>query len=385
MRRAAILEMRWRSEIEQARKGTRAHLERDAEYWRKLISEAPEEQRDIIISALDDELDAKVQRAAIRAGVRSPEEYEALPERQEANRVFAVATGTLVRFDAHLDEYIATLTNEQKTVDMKRSTIIKFAERFPYVDDVQRKEVQRWVNEMSREGKTGKTITRILSELRGYWKYLTSIEAAPEDALPFAVTTPKQSVKQAAEDKRKPFDAADVVRLLKAAERKEDYHLADLIRLGMWTGARIEELCSLKVSKVGKGFISIEDAKTSAGWREVPIHSKLASTLQRLLDKSKDGYVLSGLTENKYGDRSNAVGKRFGRLKTAEGYGDNCVFHSIRKTVATLLQNADVREDVAAGILGHDIPTMTYGLYSGGAALEVKRQALEKIAYPGLE
>jgi hypothetical protein len=28
--------------------------------------------------------------------------------------------------------------------------------------------------------------------------------------------------------------------------------------------------------------------------------------------------------------------------------------------------------------------TMTYGLYSGGNALEVKRKALEKVAYKGM-
>lgn len=386
-RRAPLLEARWLATIEQARKGSPDHAERDAEFWRKLISEAPEGQRELVISTLEDELDAKVHRAAQRAGITDAQDpdYEALPERQEANRVFAIATGTMVRFDSHLDEYIATLTNIPKTVDMKRSTIITFSERFPYVADVQRKDVQRWVNDLAREGKKGKTINRILSEVRGYWKYLTSLEVAPEDALPFAITLPKESAKQAVEGKRKPFDATDMVKLLKAAEEKGDSKLADLIRLGMWTGARIEELCSLKVSKIGKDFITIEDAKTSAGWREVPVHSKLAPTLKRLVSASKDGYVLSGLSKNKYADRSNAIGKRFGRLKKAAGYDKATVFHSIRKTVATLLQNADVKEDVAAGILGHDIPTMTYGLYSGGAALEVKRQALEKISYPGLD
>jgi len=53
------------------------------------------------------------------------------------------------------------------------------------------------------------------------------------------------------------------------------------------------------------------------------------------------------------------------------------------KTVATLLENAGVPENVAADIIGHDKPTMTYGLYSGGASLEVKREALERIDYPG--
>ena len=41
------------------------------------------------------------------------------------------------------------------------------------------------------------------------------------------------------------------------------------------------------------------------------------------------------LTLNKYGERSNAIGKRFGRLKTKLGYGEDYVFHSFRKGFAT--------------------------------------------------
>jgi integrase len=91
--------------------------------------------------------------------------------------------------------------------------------------------------------------------------------------------------------------------------------------------------------------------------------------------------VLAGLTPNKYGDRSNAVGKRFGRLKSDLKFGPDFVFHSIRKTVATLLDNAGVPENVAADILGHEKPSITYGLYSGGSSLEVKKNALELLSY----
>jgi integrase len=95
-----------------------------------------------------------------------------------------------------------------------------------------------------------------------------------------------------------------------------------------------------------------------------------------------DGYVLSGLTENKYQDRSNAVGKRFGRLKTRLGFGGSHVFHSIRKTVTTQLDAAGIPEAVSARIVGHDIPTLTYGVYSGGAPFEVKRDAIMVLSYP---
>jgi site-specific recombinase XerD len=104
----------------------------------------------------------------------------------EAERFHAIATGKLVRLNEHLEEYLATLNNEAKTVDMKRSTITKFCDEFPYVADVQRKAVQRWVNAQATDGKKPATIECAMSEIRGYWAYLQSIEVVPENFLPFA-------------------------------------------------------------------------------------------------------------------------------------------------------------------------------------------------------
>ena len=104
-----------------------------------------------------------------------------------------------------------------------------------------------------------------------------------------------------------------MVKLLDVAIEGGDDQLADLIRLGMWTGCRIEELCALKVEQVKGDHFSVGDAKTKAGWRDVPIHRELAQTMARLIAGSKDGYVLSGLTVIKYGNRSNGIGKRFGK------------------------------------------------------------------------
>ncbi len=90
---------------------------------------------------------------------------------------------------------------------------------------------------------------------------------------------------------------------------------------------------------------------------------------------------MSGLTANQYGERKGAVGQRFGKMKTAMGFGVTQDFHSIRRTVATLLENAQVPEGVAADIIGHAKKTMTYGLYSGGNTLAVKAKALAKATY----
>ena len=103
--------------------------------------------------------------------------------------------------------------------------------------------------------------------------------------------------------------------------------------------------------------------------------------MAQLIEESKDGHVLSRLTVNKYGDRSNAIGKRFGRLKRELQFGPQLVFHSIRKTVVTVLENAGVAENIGADIVGHEKTTMTDGLYSGGVSLAVKREALAKLFY----
>ncbi|MBD3676788.1 MAG: tyrosine-type recombinase/integrase, partial [Rhodobacteraceae bacterium] len=176
----------------------------------------------------------------------------------------------------------------------------------------------------------------------------------------------------------------EVVDCLAAAEAKGDKGLADRSRVGMRTGARIKALCLLRVEDVDqeKWSMRVRKDKSPAGRRTIPIHSKLQDTVSRLVEETRDGYLLPGLTLNKYDDRSNAIGKRFGRLKTDLGFGPDHVYHSIRKTVTTLLENAGVPENVAADIVGHDKPTMTYGTYSGGASLEVMREALEKVAYP---
>lgn len=45
------------------------------------------------------------------------------------------------------------------------------------------------------------------------------------------------------------------------------------------------------------------------------------------------------------------------------------------------LRNAGAPENAVADIVGHEKTTMTYGLYSGGLSLAVKRDALAKLAY----
>ena len=387
-RRAAILKVQWGTAIEKARTGSIDHIENDANFWRRHLTEASsDEERAIIQEVLADEVQTRIEKARRRAGLTDEDDpnEEDLPEVNAAMRFFDVATGKTIRLSEHLEEWLVTLNNEPKSVDMKRSSILKFVEEFPLITDVRRKEVQRWVNRQAEQGKAVSTIRRALSELRGYWAYLSAIEVVSEDALPFErLSLPKPNKREEVLKERRPFKAEDVAKLLNAAVEQNDDQLADLIRLGMWTGARLEELCALRVEKVEKDFFSVEDAKTKAGWRMVPIHPRLADTMKRLIEASKDGFIMSGLSKNKYGDRGNAIGKRFGRLKKELKFSETHVFHSIRHTVAYQFKNAGIQEAIAADILGHEYGGITFGTYANEQArMEKLKEVIGVLAYPG--
>jgi hypothetical protein len=62
------------------------------------------------------------------------------------------------------------------------------------------------------------------------------------------------------------------------------------------------------------------------------------------------------------------------------------VFHSIRKTVATLLEDAQCPEGIAADIIGHDKPThdlwVVFGWLQHGHAARVDREGHQILISP---
>ncbi|WP_116599856.1 site-specific integrase [Primorskyibacter marinus] len=309
-----------------------------------------------------------------------------LPNEEAEKRFVAFVTGKTIRTNEKLDAWISTLTGQkQKTLDMKRSDVARFAKRFPYSSDVTRKGSRLWVDQLQQsEGLSAATVRRIISACKGYWEYLQTLQIVADEIDPFAGVSPtkKQATRNSAHTRRAPFTAAQAVRTWRAAYDKGDTQLGDLIWCAMWTGCRIEELCSLKLGDISDDRFQIRDGKTNAGWREIPIHPQLSDAFKRLSSQGGDNFLLSDLPSNKYGNRSDAIGKRFGRLKTSLGFGPQLVFHSIRKTVVTQLEQAGAPENVVADIVGHEKKTMTYGLYSGGSSFENKRTTILKLSYP---
>lgn len=364
LRRAAPLIAHWKAEIARLREEPDHN---DAKFWRDALRRAPDdEQRAVILD--------QIETAAWEIGAINVENIGDPPSHDpEAQRFYAEATGVRVPTTEFLDEWIGSLQVKDKTAGMRRATIKRLGEKFPRLQDISRKEVRRWVTELVTELKPA-TVQRMTSDCRNYWRYLATIEAVPEESAPFDRLGLK--VKPSS---WLPYTPKEAVRLLKAADG--DGQLADMIRLAMYTGARREELCSLKIEHVKGDRFEIVDAKTEAGVRTVPIHRQLSKTIKRLLKNSKSSYVLPGLKPNKNGDRGDVLGKRFTRLKCEMGFNDRHVFHSFRGTVITMLERAGVPEGTVQDIVGHERSTLTGSTYSGKSTFEMRRDALALLVY----
>jgi integrase len=292
----------------------------------------------------------------------------------------SIAHGKTHLLREHIEEFLASRDVAPKTTDMQRRDLGLFAKKFQYAHDATRLKVIDWVNVTlgaERNLSLG-TRSRMISAARVYWDYLEknkglTIPSPLHKVLP---PKPKKKTKAMIEAQRKAFRVSDYHKLLASCA---DDTLKDLITLAAYTGCRIEELCILKLENVSDDKVEIVDAKSEAGWRTIPIHQHIAQTVARLVATSTDGYLLSGLTFNKYGNRSNAIGKSFGRLKKQLGFSESYVFHSFRKGFATQLENANIPVNVSARLMGHEVQGQTFGNYSDGLALKGLKEAISHV------
>jgi integrase len=364
--RALPILAEWKALIRNAR-GSTDGFTSDALRWRESVRNAVDDtERETLELLVTDKAEAL-------------EESKGYP----AAKVFAdIALGVSNPIEPLIAPWESSLADlAPKTRSVYVPTIKKMAIKFKTLEAIDRRSVRAWILEM-QETLSGSTIQRILGACNNLWEWLQARDMVDIDSTPFKghnVKTKKQSYK--------PFTPDEVVTLWTMATEKGNQPLADLIHLGGYTGGRIEELCSIKVEHVTQHHsILLPGTKTDNAAREVPIHRNIRRLIKRLSKDSKDGFLIPSSANNSRGNRSDPHSKTFGRLKGELGYeGDRTrVFHSIRKTLTTMLENAGVPENVAADIVGHEKNTMTYGLYSGGNALEVKRVALEKVAYKGM-
>jgi integrase len=366
---------RWKAEIKKARGNTSA-VPDEALMWKRDIDNAvPGDEHDYgTKDAIVDALMERVEAIAVKQGEAKAAEF------------YGTAMGQRTPLRPFYEEWKQQLALAPKTMDQMGRDVEKLVAHFISLEALTPRSVKLWVDELALNGSTHASLDRNLKACKSLWKYLRRSSVIELDRIdPFAGVMSLVAEKVAKNKQgRVAFAPADIAKIYQAAIDIKDQPLADIIALGAYTGARINELACLKVADVTDSqSFKITDSKTRAGIREIPIHPAIAGLVGRLTRDSNSGYLIPSDSENQYDNRGDALSKRFGRLKATMGFTKGSeVFHSIRKTLITLMENAGVSEGVAADIVGHEKQTMTYGLYSMGSELEIKRAALALAKYP---
>ncbi|WP_226575134.1 site-specific integrase [Acuticoccus sediminis] len=177
--------------------------------------------------------------------------------------------------------------------------------------------------------------------------------------------------------------------------RKESHKWASLI--GMFSGARLNEICQLDVKDVrqqdGIWVFDITDEgddtkrlKTAAGKRKVPVHDELLrlGLLDFVNTAPAGGRLFPDYTYCPQNGHGRSLSRWFNQQFTP-GLGiksKSHVFHSFRHTIVTRLAQAGVAEPVYQSIVGHERQGVTQQVYlREGFTLRQLKAAIDRFEW----
>lgn len=177
---------------------------------------------------------------------------------------------------------------------------------------------------------------------------------------------------------------------------KPDYYWLPF--LSLYSGARIEELASLKLSNIYKeNGVWIFDirhfsAKNKNSTRKIPLHRMIEnSTFFAYVQQVKmagEEQLFPHLVDGKNGFSKNCS-RRFGQyLDLLEITDKRKVFHSFRSNVINQLTNRGIHPAIIMGLVGHyeqakiDFSSPHFNNYQEQKPIEILKEAIDRLEYP---
>lgn len=348
------------------------------------------EERDLIISIAEDQ----------EGRLRTEEERQAFRQ------------GWLGRdpVDKHVDKWLEAAKLSDKTTSEWKGLVRRFARwcepkgyRLP--DDITRKTAGEYVTE-ELEPMNRKTAQKHLSAIVGYWDYLIKrgLVDAELSGNPWKNQLQPQRRKQGDRKKLEERERAftdnelklvlygDAFSGIRGSRLMHDDMMKEIAVIGALSGMRLGEIVTLTVGGAKGGIFDLSKAKTEAGIRRFPIHSQLQEMIDRRCKGKDDSELL--FHETRYMPNApDALSKAFGRRRKALGVTEvvdgkrrSLVnFHSFRRTFITKARHAGFAEADIADVVGHDTDankSMTFGVYTEGAAMDRRRAVVEAVKVP---
>jgi integrase len=190
------------------------------------------------------------------------------------------------------------------------------------------------IKQPDRNGKTPRsraTLRRIKSSLSSLWEWL--IEGRPALENPWRGHGRKLKDERTGEEKRLAFSDEQLLQLLQG--KPEQPAMADVIRIRMYSGMRLSEICDRKAGDVRNGawHVTAATKKTPAAKRAVPIHASITDIVaRRCKGKAPQAPLFPEIprADKGAGTRAKTASKWFARycdaLKITDG---RLVFHSL--------------------------------------------------------
>lgn len=252
----------------------------------------------------------------------------------------------------------------------------------PVITNVSRTDVSRFQETLAKKGNTPRTIDSKVGTVRAIFNF------AIQQGYYFEKNPAEDRALQSKKEKLKggyAIFSADEVSLIyrsdfmkESKEKDPDYYWT--LVLGLITGCRISEITGITAEQFLKSgstsYIKIEDSKTLAGVREVPIPKILMNYgLSKFIDNKRGQIFKYKLRLGK--GSGNAVGKKFSRhLEEVKITKDKLVFHSLRKFANDSMMKKDVSLEARCQFFGHEIDSVNVQVYT--KKLEVQELA-EKV------
>jgi integrase len=241
---------------------------------------------------------------------------------------------------------------------------------------------------LSKSPDSPSTRRRKLSALGAFWDWMSAQRYLARGINPWKGFRLSNNDSERNTPKKRPYTSLELVKLFSGSPNYPA--LREVMALGLYTGARVDELCSLSQGDIrierGIAYVRIAQSKTRAGIRTLVVahpiplgilrarHRKTKPASSQLFHELKGGGYDKKLSWH--------VGQAFRYHRNKQGLNGETDFHSLRRTFITRLENLGVDQVRIARYVGHSLPTLAFQVYSGGATEATQRATGKVICYP---
>lgn len=211
--------------------------------------------------------------------------------KKAAEAFFRIAKGEGTPLQGQIDTWLMEQIGQVagQTISQHRAVVNSFltwSGEGTLIEDVTRKLAGEYVSHLlaPSSGLSRQTAKRYVSSLSSFWKWLEARGFAGDN--PWLRQGIGKKAKRGEAAKRGQWSDAALVKLLSGhytPRYTETLH--DLVRLALVTGARLDELCALKIEDVHKRedgwWITITAGKSEAALRDIPVHDAATHVLEQ--------------------------------------------------------------------------------------------------------